>query len=179
MKLTKENYKNVYKSKLISVETMELKGYEYIENLFVDSSGFGAENEPAMTIPFFERRLLELLGKYGVIYSAITSAGQFQVNIGIYKRTGKSKSKKVGNNTLKIETEKGYIIRLHDTNVLEFDGKGYVLNSGGWQTRTTKDRINEYLPRPYYISQKNFDWFINIGDNGETIPFFDGIKLIN
>ena len=86
MKLTKENYKNVYKSKLISIEKMKSQGYEYIENLFVDSSGFGREDEPAMTIPYFEKYLLSLLEKHGTLYSAITSAGQFQVNIGIYTK---------------------------------------------------------------------------------------------
>jgi hypothetical protein len=178
MKLTKNNLKDVYRSKLCDVETMELKGYEFIENLFVDSLGFGQEDEPAMTISYFERRLIELINKYGVVYSAISSVGQFQVNVGIYKK-GKRKAKKVANNTLRIETEKGYIIRLHDTNILEFDGKGYILDSGGFMTKTTKERLNEYLPEPFYISQKNFEWFITIGNDGEKIPFFDGIKLLN
>jgi hypothetical protein len=59
MKITKNNLNEVYKSKVKSVETMELMGYELIEILFVDNSGFGAENEPAYTQTGFEKKLLE------------------------------------------------------------------------------------------------------------------------
>lgn len=56
------------------------EGYELVEKYFVDSSGFGSENEPALTLEQFLRRVKEGFG-YAVIES-----GQFQVYIGEYRR---------------------------------------------------------------------------------------------
>jgi len=59
-------------------------GWELVETLFVDSSGFGAENEPALTIPSFLReikgRIDEEVG-YGVI-----EEGPFQVVVGVFRQ---------------------------------------------------------------------------------------------
>jgi hypothetical protein len=64
------------------------KGWKLVDELFVDASGFGAEDEPALTV----RSFLALLKKdvedgnpYGY---AITQAGQFQVYVGRYKKNG-------------------------------------------------------------------------------------------
>ena len=43
----------VYKSPIQSAETLELQGYEFITSLFVDSSGFGQEDEQALTVNQF------------------------------------------------------------------------------------------------------------------------------
>lgn len=58
-------------------------------------------------------------------------------------------SKIVANNTLHILTMDGRrVLRLHKTNVLTRMPDGTViLNSGRWLTKTTKDRINEFLPK--------------------------------
>lgn len=54
------------------------KGWRKTAEYFVDSSGFGSEGEPALTIGGFIKKL-----KVGFGY-AITSAGQFQVHVGEY-----------------------------------------------------------------------------------------------
>lgn len=56
------------------------KGWELVETLFVDSSGWGSENEPALTIDQFISRMRSGLG-YAVI-----EEGQFQVVIGEFQR---------------------------------------------------------------------------------------------
>jgi len=58
------------------------------------------------------------------------------------------KTRKVGNNTYaEIEYDNSVSIRLHGTTVVRFYPSGIVkLNSGGWHTSTTKDRINKYSP---------------------------------
>jgi hypothetical protein len=56
------------------------KGWDLIETHFVDSSGFGSDNEPALSIPAFIKQV-----KAGHGY-AIVSAGQFQVHIGEFTR---------------------------------------------------------------------------------------------
>lgn len=47
-----------------------------------------------------------------------------------------------------------------------------VLNSGGWQTVTTKDRMNEYARTSRIYSEKG-QWFVGSEDR----PFFDGILV--
>ena len=54
------------------------KTYLKLDNYFVDSSGFGREGEPALTIDQFIKKI-----KVGNAY-AITSVGQFQINIQEY-----------------------------------------------------------------------------------------------
>jgi hypothetical protein len=58
------------------------------------------------------------------------------------------KTPKVGNTTdAEIEYDNSVSIRLHGTAVVRFYPNGLVkLNSGGWRTSTTKDRINKYSP---------------------------------
>jgi hypothetical protein len=85
--------------------------------------------------------------------------------------------RKVGNNTYAEILPNGSVgIMLHSTYVVKIhENNTYTLNSGGWQTLTTKDRINQYSPRRVY--QRNFEWFVNI--NGEEFPFIDGMVVGN
>lgn len=84
MRITSKNLDDAFKSKRRAVEAAEASGLQHIENLFVDSSGFGLESEPALTIPAFKKRIAELVEQHGTIYTYITDAGQFQVNMGVY-----------------------------------------------------------------------------------------------
>jgi hypothetical protein len=175
--ITLSNLQDIYKCKQISQETAELKGYELIEELFVDSSGFGAPDEAAYTQPQFMRALERIIKDAdGKVYACITNAGQFQVYIGLFSKVSKSKGEKIANNTLRIENEDGYSIRLHDTNILTFKNGSVTLYSGGWQTKVTKERINAYLPG-FQIKQKNFEWTVVNTITGETIPFEDGMTI--
>ena len=57
------------------------EGFYVMNEIFVDSSGFGSDSEPAMTLPKFFG-MLDKLGKpFGL---AISEAGEFQVMIKIY-----------------------------------------------------------------------------------------------
>lgn len=56
--------------------------------------------------------------------------------------------RKLANHTYAIrKSESEIAVRLHDTDIVTFvKGKGVRLNSGGWRTMTTRQRINNYLP---------------------------------
>lgn len=84
MKITKNNIDDVRKSKKASVESMAKKGYRMIDELFCDSSGFGAEDELALTYSQLKAKLSEILAENPVIYTKITNAGQFQIYLGIF-----------------------------------------------------------------------------------------------
>lgn len=55
-------------------------GWKLVDRHFVDSSGFGAPNEPALTISQFMNKIKEGLGY------AILEAGEFQLYVGEYKK---------------------------------------------------------------------------------------------
>ena len=171
MIITENTINKVYRCKLASVDTMQLRGYELIDELFVDSSGWGLDSEPALTTSRFEKRLLELVREHGSLTAKITSQGQFQVYIGLFKKTGKSKIEKVSNNTYKIPTKEGYKIRLHDTDVIEFKDDQIILDTGGYYTHTTKKRMNEWLPSRYYVYQKDFSWYVKDTEKNKDIIF--------
>ena len=63
------------------------KGWELIEEYFVDSSGFDSDREPAMSVHQFIQVLIKNFNENPEYGYAITSAGQFQVYIGKFKRT--------------------------------------------------------------------------------------------
>ena len=68
---------------------------------------------------------------------------------------------------------------LHGNKIAEV-GEGFiVLMDGGWQSVTTKSRLNAILAEHGLpgecVFQKNFEWFVNM--NGDTIPFFSGMRL--
>jgi len=73
------------------------------------------------------------------------------------------KERKIGNNTYaEIGYDDSVSIRLHGTAVVRFYPNGTVkLNSGGWRTSTTKDRINKYSPVKVY--QKKYEWYLQDG----------------
>ena len=96
------------------------------------------------------------------------------------KLTGRNQlSRKVGNNTYAIRNDNGSIgIRLHNTQVIVFQTNGdVVLNSGGWHTVTTKARMNEFLPKPWRVAQRNYAWYLGNWQTGEIIGYSDGMVL--
>lgn len=58
------------------------EGWELEDTLFVDSSGFGADDEPALTIG----QLFEIVKQHPDAGWAITEQGQFQIYMGRYGR---------------------------------------------------------------------------------------------
>jgi len=92
--------------------------------------------------------------------------------------------RKLENNTYLERRYTGAIaVRLHSTDVLTFFPDGRIeVNTGGWHTVTTRDRINCYLPRPWsvgsergttvlYKSEAGYHWNpVATVDNSLTIP---------
>jgi hypothetical protein len=67
-------------------------------------------------------------------------------------------------------------VKYHETDVVTYKADGtYILDSGGWKTKTTQARIEEYTP--FYINQIDGVWFLSsvLADN--TINFKDGIEI--
>ena len=75
---------------------------------------------------------------------------------------GKRDSRKVGHNTyLKRRVDDGIAIRLHETDIVSFKSDGSrMLNSNGWTTLTTRERMNRYLPDGMRIYQDQSIWYL-------------------
>jgi len=83
--------------------------------------------------------------------------------------------RKIANNTYaEILHDNSVGIMLHSTYVVKIHPDDtYTLQTGGWQTSTTKDRINQYSPVRVY--QRKHEWFVTI--NGKEYPFMEGMVV--
>lgn len=89
-----------------------------------------------------------------------------------YIAKGRSKiERKIENNTYVRTIENGVAIKLHTTDVVTILENGHqILNSGGWLSVTTKDRINSYSNAG--ISQRKGVWYM-----GDGSLFYDGMTI--
>jgi len=165
----------------------EIYGYELTETFFVDNSGCGTRGESALVFTDFLNKV-----KAGRYYG-IREAGQFQVYIGEYKKllsgqlkkikddSGILSSKKVKNNTrLTIYKNGDKILKLYNTEIIKWQGNTITLNSGGYDTKTTRARFNEFLPGQFRVYRRKGETFVTNGqykDSENELRFFDGIEL--
>ena len=68
-------------------------------------------------------------------------------------------------------------IKYHNTHIVKMDVTDVMtITSGGWDTPTTKDRLNQFLScRGVHIYQKKFQWYI-VGTN-DTMTYVDGMQV--
>jgi hypothetical protein len=69
----------------------KVTGLSLIETFFVDSSGFGRDDEPALTYPVFVRKIEALMKKHEPypLFAVLSGVGQFQVYYSVFIRKGK------------------------------------------------------------------------------------------
>ena len=74
-------------------------------------------------------------------------------------------------------------VYLHGNLIAEVDDNGIKLFDGGWQSNTTKSRLNAILSAHGIggegVFQKNFEWFIRLwnGEEFVTTEFRSGMRL--
>ena len=175
MKITKQNIADVYKAKRSSVSTMELKGYELIEEVMVDNSGFGLDDEYALTPAKLELKLSNLLNECGTLYAILTDVGQFQVYLGLLKKVSKSKAKLVKANTYEYMDGDTRVIRLYDTDILRFKDSKITFNTGGFDTKLTRERMNDFLPRSVRVGRDKGVTYVY--HNGRHSELVDGLTI--
>lgn len=83
-----------------------------------------------------------------------------------------TKPKRVANNTVEyVRPDGSTVIRLHHTDIVQKHPDGtFTLNSGGWRTSTTKERINSYSPARLF--QAKGEWFLS-----GHVTFIDGMTV--
>jgi len=74
-------------------------------------------------------------------------------------------------------------VYLHNNLIAEVDDDSIKLYDGGWQSNTTKSRLNAILSEHGVagegVFQKNFEWFIRLWNGTEffTTEFRSGMRL--
>jgi hypothetical protein len=74
-------------------------------------------------------------------------------------------------------------VRLHGNLIAEIGDNFIRLFDGGWQSNTTKSRLNAILAEHGEhgdgVFQKNFEWFVqmNTAEGLTTVPFFSSMRL--
>jgi hypothetical protein len=74
------------------------------------------------------------------------------------------------------------VVRLHMTDIVTRTPDGRTrLDSGGWRTMTTKDRMNTHAA-PYVVHSRAGVWYVSErgaqwSPEGRSVPFYDGIVL--
>ena len=93
-----------------------------------------------------------------------------------------ARTNKVGEHKTAIYQSDGYTcIRYHSTEVVKFNDNEIILNSGGWQTKTTKLRMNQASCEfGLYFNVTTFgrfndEWFVEY--RGKKYSFNDGMIL--
>lgn len=93
-----------------------------------------------------------------------------------------SQMHRIGKKKTTVRTENGKTtVTLYSTAVLIHDpaAKTATLNSGGYETNTTKTRINQASNQfglGIGVFQRKFDWFVSLID-GREVPFHDGMTV--
>ena len=85
-----------------------------------------------------------------------------------------------GNTSVHFDEESGVsVVRLHGNKIAEIDDTSMTIFDGGWQTNTTKSRLNalceEFCIAGEGVFQKNFQWFVRkfVGETAVTGKVFN------
>ena len=76
-------------------------------------------------------------------------------------------------------------VYLHGNHIATVGDNFLQIFDGGWQSNTTKSRLNAILSEHGDVGdrvfQKAFDWFVsmNTAEGITTVPFFSSMKLAN
>lgn len=76
-------------------------------------------------------------------------------------RNAHPRASKIGNNTYLTEYEDRFVVRLHNTDILAVYPDSVFVNTGGWNTVTTLNRINRAMPPGCRAYQKDWQWYVD------------------
>jgi hypothetical protein len=87
---------------------------------------------------------------------------------------------RLGNTTV-LNTNNGTEVYLHGNKIAEIGDDYIILFDGGYQTATTKSRLNDILRQHGRLGdcilQKKGVWYFRDGKSKEEIPFMSGLYL--
>lgn len=93
-----------------------------------------------------------------------------------------SQLQRIGTRSTTVHTNEDGMTQVvyHSTAVVSFNDKVIILNTGGWDTLTTKTRMNQASNQfrlGYNVYQKDFEWFVSF--KGKVTPFTEHTLTLN
>ena len=87
-----------------------------------------------------------------------------------------------GNTRVEITADKRALVYLHGNLIANVDNNDLQIFDGGWQSVTTKSRLNAIIEDQIMpaagVFQKNWEWFVKLSlDNTSIVPFESGMVL--
>ena len=82
------------------------------------------------------------------------------------------------NTSVVIDDNNAAYVYLHGNHIATIDNDNVTLFDGGWQSNTTKSRLNAILHEFAYgvgVFQKNWEWFVC--NNNKTEDFTNGMEI--
>jgi len=101
----------------------------------------------------------------------------------IIYQSGKYEGIPLQNNTRLVKRgEETYVVKLHRTDVVTYHPDKITLRMGGWDTRTTRDRINTYTPGDFRVYRRRGVTYVSgpgetTYDGNNSKVFDDGMTL--
>jgi hypothetical protein len=118
-------------------------------------------------------------GKYRTNELDNLTLAKLEAHLGTRTERGLSNNTKVAR-----DFQGNLVIILHQTAIVTYkrnvDGEvTMTLDSGGWRTTTTKQRMNAFLPNRYGIYADKGNWYIRVGSypDADRLDYHDGINL--
>ena len=89
---------------------------------------------------------------------------------------------KSGNTRVEVTEDKRALVYLHGNLIANVEDNLVQIFDGGWQSNTTKSRLNAIIEEfliPYQgVFQKNWEWFVKLSsDFTNIVPFESGMVL--
>ena len=85
-----------------------------------------------------------------------------------------------GNTRVEITADNRALVYLHSNLFANVDNNDIQIFDGGWQSVTTKSRLNALLDEFFdgaRVVQKDFQWFLIDSIDGSRRPFFSGMTV--
>lgn len=126
-----------------------------------------------------KKRIRTILNEFYSLdeFTSKLSVGQHETYDDLDNFLGNKSEKKIGNNTVLRRLDNGNIaVRLWSTDIVvinKLDNK--KIYSGGWETRTTADRINQFLPDGVRVFSQKGRWKVKA--NNGTFDFRGGMII--
>ena len=104
---------------------------------------------------------------------------EIEMNNAVRNKIAWSKSNTV---TTFDNTIENCFVYLHGNHIAtyNYDKKELSLFDGGWQSNTTKSRLNALcneLATGFSVFQKNWEWFVSSNNQKNVIDFFNGVTV--
>jgi hypothetical protein len=120
-----------------------------------------------------------MFGQYSTFYQGRRTLKELQAVAQRHHPLTQIRARKVANNTIEFELPASRapkrVVQHQDTEIVIFNPDGSLtLDSGGWRTVTTKERMNRYLPLGWGLYSDR-GW--KVRTPMATYAFFDGMTL--